>query len=205
MKRNRVLEKLIIGVTFFCIGAAAYAQSYVVESIKVPEDIRLEVGGRGFWPDCTLVMCTRRGEVWKNKNGRFDRYAFGLHEPLGLLTGKQGELWLMQRSELTHVTDEDGDGFGDSDGDTAEFCDIPATGWADNNSVPIAVFAEEWGDSARSLVDRGRTEAPNTLTEKILDGASHILAMPSPTSKWTRIVIDRASSKGIPTVVLEVD
>ena len=83
--------------------------------------------------------------------------------------------------------------------------DYMAERWADNNSVPIAVFAEEWGDSARSLVDRGRTEAPNTLTEKILDGASHILAMPSPTSKWTRIVIDRASSKGIPTVVLEVD
>ena len=83
--------------------------------------------------------------------------------------------------------------------------DYMAERWADNNSVPIAVFAEEWGDSTRSLVDRGRTEAPNTLTEKILDGASHILAMPSPTSKWTRIVIDRASSKGIPTVVLEVD
>ena len=83
--------------------------------------------------------------------------------------------------------------------------DYMAERWADNNSVPIAVFAEEWGDSTRSLVDRGRTEAPNTLTEKIVDGASHILAMPSPTSKWTRIVIDRASSKGIPTVVLEVD
>ena len=42
----------------------ALAQSYVVESIKVPKDIRLEVGGMGFWPDGTLVMCTRRGEVW---------------------------------------------------------------------------------------------------------------------------------------------
>ena len=83
--------------------------------------------------------------------------------------------------------------------------DYMAERWADNNSVPIAVFSEEWSDSTRSLIDRGRGEAPNTLTEKILSGASHILAMPSPTSKWTRIVIDRASSKGIPTVVLEVD
>ena len=31
-----------------------------------------------------------------------------------MLTGRQGELWLMQRSELTHVTDEDGDGEGDN-------------------------------------------------------------------------------------------
>jgi len=99
---------------WFPVARMADAQSYVVESIKVPTDIRLEVGGMGFWPDGTLVMCTRRGEVWKYRNGRFDRYAFGLHEPLGLLTGKQGELWLMQRSELTHVTDEDGDGEGDN-------------------------------------------------------------------------------------------
>ena len=83
--------------------------------------------------------------------------------------------------------------------------DYMAERWADNNSVPIAVFTEEWSDPDRSLVDSGRTEAPNTLTEKILSGASHILAMPSPTSKWTRIVIDRASTRGISTTVLEVD
>ncbi len=83
--------------------------------------------------------------------------------------------------------------------------DYMAERWADNNSIPIAVFTEEWSDSTRSLVDRGRAEAPNTLTEKILKGASHILAMPSPTSKWTRIVIGQASSRGIPTIVHEVE
>jgi len=83
--------------------------------------------------------------------------------------------------------------------------DYMAERWADNNSVPIAVFSEEWGDSTRSLIDRGRGEAPNTLTEKILSGASHILAMPSPTSKWTRIVIEQAASRGIPTDVHEVE
>ena len=83
--------------------------------------------------------------------------------------------------------------------------DYMAERWADNNSVPIAVFTEEWSNPARSLVDSGRAEAPNTLTEKILNGASHILAMPSPTSKWTRIVIDRAELKGIHTVVHDVD
>ena len=77
--------------------------------------------------------------------------------------------------------------------------------WADNNSIPIAVFSEEWNDPNRGLQDRGRKEAPNTLTEKILDGASHILAMPSSTSKWTRIVIEQAGGRGIPTDVHEVD
>ena len=83
--------------------------------------------------------------------------------------------------------------------------DYMAERWADSNSVPIAIFTEEWRAPASSLVDSGRAEAPNTLTEKILSGASHILAIPSPTSKWTRIVIDRASSMRIPTTVIEVD
>ena len=83
--------------------------------------------------------------------------------------------------------------------------DYMAERWADNNSVPIAVFSEEWGEVSRGLIDRGRGEAANTLTEKILSGASHILAMPSPTSKWTRIVIEQAASRGIPTDVHEVE
>ena len=89
------------------------AQSYIVEKIDVPKDITLEVGGMGFWPDGTLVMCTRRGEIWKYRKGRFDRFTFGLHEPLGLLPGRDGEVWVMQRTELTHITDEDGDGEAD--------------------------------------------------------------------------------------------
>ena len=83
--------------------------------------------------------------------------------------------------------------------------DYMAERWADNNSVPIAVFSEEWSEGSRGLIDRGRGEAANTLTEKILSGASHILAMPSPTSKWTRIVIEQATSRGIPTDVHEVE
>lgn len=83
--------------------------------------------------------------------------------------------------------------------------DYMAERWADNNLIPIAIFSEEWDDPRRSLVDRNRAEAPNSLTEKILDSASHILAMPSPTSKWTRVVIERASDMGIPIQVREVE
>jgi len=83
--------------------------------------------------------------------------------------------------------------------------DYMAERWADNNSIPIAVFYEEWSEASRSLQDRGRAEAPNTLTEKILNGANHILAMPSSTSKWTRIVIDQADELNIPTHIHEVD
>ncbi len=83
--------------------------------------------------------------------------------------------------------------------------DYMAERWADNNSVKIAVFSEEWDDPVRSLRDTGRPEAGNSLTQKILASASHVLALPSPTSKWTRVVIDLAAQNGIPTDVTEVE
>ena len=83
--------------------------------------------------------------------------------------------------------------------------DYMAERWADNNLIPIAIFSEEWDDPLRSLIDSNRGAAPNSLTEKILSSATHILAMPSPTSKWTRIVIDRSESMGVPTKIVEVE
>lgn len=106
-------QQWILAIALCLLPGSVSAQSYVIENIPIPKNIRLEVGGMGFWEDGTLVMCTRRGEVWKYKNGRFDRFAFGLHEPLGLLTGKTGEIWVMQRGELSHITDTDADGKAD--------------------------------------------------------------------------------------------
>ena len=83
--------------------------------------------------------------------------------------------------------------------------DYMAERWADNNSTPIAVFTEEWNDPDRTLRDRGRPEAGNTLTKKILNAATDILAIPSKTSKWTRIVIEMAMEMKIPTTIYEID
>ncbi|MDB3855779.1 DUF2493 domain-containing protein [Euryarchaeota archaeon] len=83
--------------------------------------------------------------------------------------------------------------------------DYMAERWADNNSTPIAVFTEEWNDPNRTLRDRGRPEAGNTLTKKILNAATDILAIPSKTSKWTRIVIEMAMEMKIPTTIYEID
>ena len=55
------------------------------------------------------------------------------------------------------------------------------------------------------LEDQGRTEAPNSLTNELLAAATHILAFPSSTSKWTDIVIQMAEERGIPCVVIHVE
>ena len=83
--------------------------------------------------------------------------------------------------------------------------DYMAERWAANNSISIAIFSEEWDDPRRGLEDRGRPEAPNTLTEKILKYSSHILAMPSVTSKWTRVVIREAEERRIPIEIHELE
>jgi len=83
--------------------------------------------------------------------------------------------------------------------------DYMAERWADNNSIPIAIFSEEWDDPNRTLRDRGRSEAPNSLTQKILKSSTDILAIPSSTSKWTRIVIEMANEQKIPLTIYEID
>ena len=77
--------------------------------------------------------------------------------------------------------------------------------WANNHAIPFVVFSEQWNNPRPGLQDSGRGEAPTSLTDNLLDSATHILAFPSPTSKWTRTVIDLANERGIPLVVREVE
>ena len=83
--------------------------------------------------------------------------------------------------------------------------DYLAERWADNNNIPHAVFNEEWSAPRQGIEDEGRVEAPTSLTHRLLDAATHILAFPSSTSKWTNIVLDMAEERGIPFIVVEVD
>ncbi len=83
--------------------------------------------------------------------------------------------------------------------------DYLAERWADNHNVPFAVFSEEWNAPRDGLEDQGREEAPTSLTNELLNAATHVLAFPSPTSKWTEVVIGMAEELGIPCVVVRVD
>jgi hypothetical protein len=109
---RKLLEKLEerLDADFPTVSERTY---YVLETIETPKGVVFEVGGMGFWPDGTLVCCTRRGDIWTLKEKTWKRFAFGLHEPLGLWPGAVGEVWCVQRPELTRVVDENGDGEAD--------------------------------------------------------------------------------------------
>lgn len=98
---------------------ALEANSYPMETLPVPDETVLQGGGLDFLPNGSLVICTRRGEVWILENAtktpdqfKWRRFARGLHEPLGLKV-VNGEIYVLQKPEITKLVDSDGDGAAD--------------------------------------------------------------------------------------------
>jgi glucose/arabinose dehydrogenase len=93
---------------------------YSISDVPLPDHVILEVGGMALMEDGRLAVCTRRGEIWivddagqkKSKTPTYTRFAYGLHEPLGLAY-HNGSLYVNQRAELTKITDTDKDGKAD--------------------------------------------------------------------------------------------
>ena len=104
---------LLFILTIACSQLGVFADSsYSVQSLPTPAGIVCEVTGLDYSDDGTLYICTRRGDVWAQKNGDWQRFAHGLHEPMGLLAGP-GFAAVSQRPEVTRLVDEDGDGTAD--------------------------------------------------------------------------------------------
>ncbi|MEM6377195.1 MAG: plastocyanin/azurin family copper-binding protein [Bacteroidota bacterium] len=93
---------------------AAY---YKIVDVPIPDDVVLEVGGLALNDQDQLGVCTRRGEVWLldqpyGKSPKYQLYAKGLHEPLGLAFKNNG-FYATQRGELTRLEDRNQDGKAD--------------------------------------------------------------------------------------------
>ena len=87
---------------------------------KPGDGIVLEVSGMDFMADGKLAVAIRKGEVWlldgvqaaSPANVRYQLFASGLHEPLGVL--RDGDsLLVAQRTEVTRLRDTNGDGVAD--------------------------------------------------------------------------------------------
>lgn len=93
---------------------------YRILTYPLPDDLVLEVGGLDVLPDGRPAVSTRRGDVFIVNNAfadppvgvRFDLFAEGLHEPLGLAARRDADgvgVYCVQRGELTRLVDVDGD------------------------------------------------------------------------------------------------
>jgi len=147
---------------------------YDVDYLTPPDGEILEVGGMDFLPDGRLAISTRRGQVWLVENplaedpadARFTLFAEGLFEGLGLKV-VDGDLYVMQRGELSRLRDADGDG-------VCDHVDTISDGWgvsgnyhefgyglptdADGNfyvSLNVAFFSPKWWHGKSPVPYRG--------------------------------------------------
>lgn len=89
---------------------------WTVDYLTPPDGEVIEVGGIDFLPDGRLICSTRRGQVWIVENplaedpadATFTLFAEGLWEGLGLAV-VNGEIYVVQRTELSRLVDSDGD------------------------------------------------------------------------------------------------
>jgi hypothetical protein len=120
--------------TFLSAAALAGAPSYEIVDIltastvadtrakdwKPGDGLALEVSGMDWTADGKLALTIRKGEVWlldgvlapKPDRVTYQRFASGLHEPLGLLRDGK-DLLVTQRTETTRLRDTNGDGVAD--------------------------------------------------------------------------------------------
>lgn len=124
------MKYIFLLILFFvcAIGSEIYGQIsrpqaeddyYIIKTLPIPEDVKLEVGGLAVLDDGRLAVSTRRGEIWMVDNPymlsgqpHYSLYASGMHEMLGLAY-KDGSFYGTQRGELTKLTDTDNDGRAD--------------------------------------------------------------------------------------------
>ncbi len=125
---------------------------YRLLSILEPPDIVLEVGGLDVAPDGRPIVATRRGEVFLISGAyddppfdcRFERFAFGLHEPLGA-RWRDGSLYLVQRGELTRLVDLDGD-------DRADLFETICDSWGVSGNYHEFAFGPKFDGRGRMWV-----------------------------------------------------
>jgi len=99
--------------------AARENEFYKVTRIEIPDPLFVEAGCFTTAPDGRIAVGTRRGDVFivdglgqKLPEPKFYKFAAGMDELLGL-AWKDGSFYATQATELTRLTDTDGDGRAD--------------------------------------------------------------------------------------------
>src|SRR5438045_2448647 len=93
---------------------------YRMTTIPIPQGVVLEAGALQILPGNKLASSTRLGDIYiiegafdaSPQNVRFNKFASGLHEVLGLAY-KDGWLYCTQRGEVSRMKDLNGDGRAD--------------------------------------------------------------------------------------------
>ena len=108
-----ILFYLLLACTVFSETAPRYS---VIDIPPPPTKFKnTQIDGLTFLPNGKLVVCLPSGEIFirDNKEDKWELFAEGLHNPLGVVALSNTELIVTQRPELTRIRDLDGDGKAD--------------------------------------------------------------------------------------------
>jgi hypothetical protein len=107
--------KRFLALLLALVPALGRAESYRLEEITLPPGMSPEISAVEFSPTGRLVVANRHGEVWSCDPSKLDwkRFAYGLHEPMGLFVRGDNDIYVGQRPELTRVRDTTSDGIAD--------------------------------------------------------------------------------------------
>ncbi|GAB2595667.1 PQQ-dependent sugar dehydrogenase [Spirosoma areae] len=110
-----MLASLLLSSLLSFFPADTISDYYEIETIPTPPGLVAETGGLAFLPDGRMAACFHRGEVmlYNPKTKSWKLFAEGLHDPLGVVAISNNQLLVVQRPELTRVTDTNGDGVAD--------------------------------------------------------------------------------------------
>jgi len=139
----------VVIALLLALQASAEAELYPAIAIETPPEIALEVGGFALLPDDQVLVCTRRGQIWRienaytadGKGARFHLWFDGLQEPLGLLA-HDGWVYTVQRGELSRLRDSDGDG-------RADELETVGDPWKISGNYHEYAFGPAWGPDGR--------------------------------------------------------
>ena len=99
---------------------AREGEYYRIVDLGIPKDLGIEAGSLCQLPDGRLAVGTRRGDIYlvdgaytKVPRVKLHRYARGLDEILGL-GYRDGAFYATQQTEVTRITDKNGDGRADT-------------------------------------------------------------------------------------------
>ncbi|MCA9070640.1 MAG: hypothetical protein KDA84_17035, partial [Planctomycetaceae bacterium] len=93
---------------------------YKIVEIPFPKGMAMEVGSFEVLPKNRLAVGTRRRDIYfvdgafdKNPRPTYHRFASGFDEVFGL-SYKEGKFYVTQQTEVTRISDQDGDGRADN-------------------------------------------------------------------------------------------
>ncbi|AWB65672.1 hypothetical protein C2869_04120 [Saccharobesus litoralis] len=121
---KNIIKMLAVSCSICCsfLSVSAYADQqawsdyYQIERVDYPTEIDPQIGGVAAMQDGRIALAIHSGEIviFDPKNNTWSTFAVGLHEPLGIVQESENTFVVMQKPELTRISDTNGDGKADS-------------------------------------------------------------------------------------------